>query len=205
MEIRAVAFDLFGTLMYIENRLTPYRDLCRALAVDYRQGKEVVLTRDLDLQDMIAALAPDHNVDIAFYEDCIRREVASIRLYEDSLPTLQELNALGLKTCAVSNLSRPYAPGYHRLLGEVLPRHVFSYEVGAAKPDARIFLRACALLDEAPERVLMVGDSQRADLQGALECGLQAVLLRREAENADDQCLTRLSDLAAYCQGLYAR
>ena len=203
MRIRAVAFDLFGTLMYISDRRTPYRDLCRALEVDYRTGKEIVLTRDLKLSEMMATLAPGKGIDLGFYEDCIRREVASIRLYEDSLPVLLELQALGIKTCAVSNLSRPYAPGYRKLLGQALPRHVFSYEFGFAKPDPRIFQQACELLGQPPERVLMVGDSQRADFQGAKESGLAAVLIRREAESADEHTINSLSNLLAHCRETY--
>jgi putative hydrolase of the HAD superfamily len=54
-----------------------------------------------------------------------------------------------------------------------------SSELPAAKPDPRAFVTACASLEVAPERCLMVGDSLESDISGALSAGMPAVLLDR--------------------------
>ncbi|MFO1317224.1 MAG: HAD family hydrolase [Burkholderiales bacterium] len=56
---------------------------------------------------------------------------------------------------------------------------VTSEEVGAAKPDARIFLAALARLECAPADAIMVGDSWHHDVLGAVAAGLRAVWFNR--------------------------
>lgn len=57
-------------------------------------------------------------------------------------------------------------------LTEHLPDVFLSGEVGAEKPDARIFLAALARVDRAPEEVLHVGDDPERDIVGAARLGL---------------------------------
>ena len=96
--------------------------------------------------------------------------------YADTEPTLRTLHDAGIKVGVVSNIGfdiRPHfaAWGLDRLVGAF----VLSYEVGRCKPDPAIFLSACADLDVAPERTLMVGDTP-ADA-GAVAAGCAALVL----------------------------
>ena len=52
-------------------------------------------------------------------------------------------------------------------------------EHGAAKPQASIFLAACARLGHAPGEVLHVGDHVEADVAGAARAGLRSCWIRR--------------------------
>jgi len=52
-------------------------------------------------------------------------------------------------------------------------------EAGVAKPDARIFRAAAALVGVAPEHVLHVGDDVHHDVLGALRAGMQAAWVDR--------------------------
>lgn len=76
-----------------------------------------------------------------------------------------------------------------------------SSSLPAAKPDPRAFHAACAKLGVAPEETVMVGDSLRHDVRGAIGAGLRAVLLDRSGRY-DGRVLpgatriTRLRDLA---------
>ena len=60
-----------------------------------------------------------------------------------------------------------------------------SYEVGAVKPDHRIFDAACAALNLAPGEVVMVGDDPRAD-SGAVLAGIPTMLLPALGPHADN-------------------
>ena len=50
------------------------------------------------------------------------------------------------------------------------------------KPHRSIFDTALALAGVAPADSLMVGDSVRADIEGAVAIGMRAVLLRRSGD-----------------------
>lgn len=54
-----------------------------------------------------------------------------------------------------------------------------SSSLPAAKPDPRAFRAACAAIGVAPGRCLMVGDSLRHDVRGAVGAGLTGVLVDR--------------------------
>ena len=48
-------------------------------------------------------------------------------------------------------------------------------EIGAAKPDPRVFEILLMKLKSAPEDVLMIGDRLVTDIQGARNAGMRAV------------------------------
>lgn len=56
-----------------------------------------------------------------------------------------------------------------------------SYEVGAFKPQPEIYHAALEFVDLPPERVLFVGDTLRADVDGPRAVGMKAVHIDRKA------------------------
>jgi HAD superfamily hydrolase (TIGR01549 family) len=97
--------------------------------------------------------------------------------YADAAPVLGALRERGLRVGAVSNVGfdlRPVLDGLGLLA--LLEAVVLSYEVGAVKPDPRIFRAACAALAVAPEDTLMVGDHAEAD-GGAAAVGMRTLIL----------------------------
>jgi putative hydrolase of the HAD superfamily len=76
---------------------------------------------------------------------------------------------------------------------------VASAEVGAEKPDGRIFAEACRQLSLVPEQMLHVGDTEADDVAGARAAGLHALWLRREMDGAPSRGEIRsLEDIPAY-------
>jgi HAD superfamily hydrolase (TIGR01549 family) len=59
--------------------------------------------------------------------------------------------------------------------------HITAISAGAAKPDARIFKRLLDQAGVAPEQVLHIGDDPQLDVAGAMQAGLQAAWLNRNA------------------------
>ena len=60
--------------------------------------------------------------------------------------------------------------------------HVTAIAAGAAKPDPRIFARLLDASGVEPAQVLHIGDDPHADVAGAMQAGLQAAWLNRDAK-----------------------
>ena len=106
-------------------------------------------------------------------------------VYEDVIPTLTALRQQGIRLAVISNWDDRLRP----LLKSLELAHWFevihvSAEIGAHKPDARIFQTAAESLGIPPARILHVGDGEREDHQGALVSGLQSRWLCRGTENS---------------------
>lgn len=98
---------------------------------------------------------------------------------------LEDLRNRGCKIAVVSNFDSRlprilHAVGIHGYLDAV----IYSSEAGSAKPDGAIFRRALAVLGADPECAIHVGDSPRADLEGAIAAGLSGLLIRRTGVSA---------------------
>ena len=111
------------------------------------------------------------------------RSPAAWAIYDDVVPTLEELARRGLRLAVVSNWDS-HLP---TLLASLrLDRFFVAVLVSAieevGKPDPEIFHRACRRLEVAPAEALHVGDSVSEDFEGARSAGLAALLLdRRDA------------------------
>ena len=106
-------------------------------------------------------------------------------VYEDVIPTLTALRRQGIRLGVISNWDDRLRP----LLKSLELAHWFevihvSAEIGAHKPDARIFQTAAESLGIPPARILHVGDGEHEDHQGALAGGFQSRWLCRGTENS---------------------
>lgn len=79
---------------------------------------------------------------------------------------------------------------------------VISTEIGAAKPDARMYNEICARLGVSPEECLFV-DDRECNLTGAMNCGIHAVQMCRDGlPQWDGPAVHDLAELNAYLEGL---
>ena len=125
------------------------RDLARAL---HREAYLHVL-RDSGLSDHHA-------------ESLYRRTVdpASWAPYPDTVEVLRALKADGLQVAIVSNIAFDIRPAFRAVGAEDdVDEFVLSFEVGAVKPDPRIFETALQRLGITAGEAVMVGDSEEND------------------------------------------
>ncbi|MFK2878635.1 HAD family hydrolase [Rhodanobacter hydrolyticus] len=102
----------------------------------------------------------------------------TVQLWPDSLPALQYLAArwpLASLTNGNADLVRTGVQAH-------FAHHVCSRDVGAAKPDPRIFLAAASRFGVASHEVLHVGDDPELDVVGARRAGLRAAWINRHGE-----------------------
>ena len=104
-----------------------------------------------------------------------------VECYPDALDALQRIAA----RMPVAALTNGNADLDRIGLSQHFRHQVHSREHGAAKPEASIFLAACARLGLEPGLVLHVGDHHEMDVAGASRAGLRSCWLNR-----DDQAWT---------------
>lgn len=146
----------------------------------YHRGRDAgslaVLRRDC--ARVLAAHLPDPPPParmLAILLDCIR-----FRVFPEVPGVLDRLRAEGRRLAVVSNWDCGLVDHLTALdLRDRVDLVVMSAPVGVAKPDPRIFRRALEGLGVPAGRALHVGDDPVADLQGARDAGVAALLVDR--------------------------
>ncbi|MEV0292358.1 HAD-IA family hydrolase [Nocardia sp. NPDC050710] len=96
--------------------------------------------------------------------------------YSDTGAVLKTLSAQNIPVAVVSNIAFDIRPAFAANGWDRLTEYTLSFEIGAMKPDARIFQHALDRLGVAAESALMVGDSAEAD-GGATALGCRFALV----------------------------
>lgn len=120
--------------------------------------------------------------------------------YPDTLDALHRLSAK-YRLMAVTNGNADL----HRVgIARFFEGSVGAADLGVAKPDARIFHEALARLHLAPYEVLHVGDDAHLDVHGAVNAGIAAIWLNRDAKTwpLAHPPTHEVSELGALCDWL---
>ena len=184
IEPSVIIFDVFGTLVKIGERRSPYRKLIKWLKENGRQPKpddaKFIMSQNLSFTELVKLLGiniPDQL--LQELEHDLNDELQSIVLYEDTLSTLKELKELGFRLALCSNLAMPYGKVVSSLLPNI-DTYAWSYEVGAIKPESQIYQYLIDQLECRAKDVLFIGDTPLADYSGPNEFGMSARLIDRK-------------------------
>jgi len=117
-----------------------------------------------------------------------RAELAALRAYDDAVLMLRAARDAGIRTAVITN--GPGEVQRNKLaavgLADAFDAVLISGEVGAAKPDPRIFEVALAELGVAREDAWHIGDTLAFDIAGARAAGVEAVWLNRDGVARDE-------------------
>ena len=223
--IRAVFFDVDFTLIFPGPTFQAegYRRACaaRGIIVDPAKFDEATAASSFIL-DEVEEQIYNHDIFIHYTASIIEKmggrgaavvEVAReiydqwsvnhhFEIYDDVAPTLTALQQRGFIVGAISNSHRSLdAFREHFSLEHVITVSVSGAEHGYMKPHRSIFDAALERAKVAADQALMVGDSIAHDIDGALNAGWRAVLLRRsgqipESLPANLPVITSLTELA---------
>lgn len=190
--LRAVAFDLYGTLMSLDNPLL-HREVPLLFGVPPRRW--LALVRSTLLQQSFPSIEAMTQVIAqqlgrpelaARCQELLEREVASTRLLPGVHATLKFLARRGFKLGLISNLSAAHvSPLAATGLAKLFDATVLSCRDGIAKPQPEAFRLLCERLDLPPEEVLMVGDSLINDVRAAAAAGLRTVRIGEGEESEE--------------------
>jgi putative hydrolase of the HAD superfamily len=101
-------------------------------------------------------------------------------LYDDVPGVLRTLAQAGIRIGLISNTQRCLTSFQsHFELDGLIAGAISSFEHGRMKPHPSIFEAALARVGAEAADAVMVGDSLRQDIEGALRAGMRAILLHR--------------------------
>ncbi|WP_313294728.1 HAD family hydrolase [Pseudomonas sp.] len=207
--IAAVIFDLFGTLVEIQNRQNPYRELLRIGAQQGRAASPSDLRSIMAINGGLAEAADFLEIQVsraqlANLQRCLDLEIQSIKPFDDAVPAIELLRQNQIRIALCSNLAGPYC-SIARDLFPGLDGYALSAELSLLKPDPAMYRSVCVMLDVFPEQasglsdeqVLMIGDSKRCDEHGPRAVGILGHYLDRKGGG-------RIKDLLSFAQGIIA-
>jgi HAD superfamily hydrolase (TIGR01509 family) len=177
---KAVLFDLYGTLVEIQNPISPYKEimrLCNLGDSDKQKFKTLAMTTKLSIDEICKEFGVSLSADAkSKFEADIELELKSIVIKQDTNDILDNAKALGLKTAIISNLAKEY--GQPSCLFDVDLR-VLSFEVGMLKPNTEIFKFALEHFGLEAKDCLMIGDKDQLDLEPFRKLGGDTCLIAR--------------------------
>jgi HAD superfamily hydrolase (TIGR01509 family) len=192
----AVVFDLFGTLVQIGERRSPYRLLMQWMRDAGRRplpdDAARLMSQPVPLSGvgtLFGVTLPDDV--LATAQQALADEISSIRLFPDTTTIIARLRDANVRVGLCSNLASPYGDAVKRLL-PVLDAYTWSYDVGAVKPDPVIYQHILDQLGCPAKQVLFIGDTPAADVDGPRAFGMSARLIDRKAGQSLDSLLTDL-------------
>ena len=193
-EVRAVLLDLYDTLAWtewptmraeLEDRFgLGEAELLRAFTTT-RQARSTGAygSAEGDLAAVLEAAGVPADPELVHELNETRMKAFAengVHLWDDSVPTLRELRARGLRTAIVSNCDHATRPIVDELgLEREADAVVLSFEVGVAKPDAGIYRAALDALGARPEEAVFV-DDQAWYCEGAEAIGIRSFLILRD-------------------------
>jgi putative hydrolase of the HAD superfamily len=115
----------------------------------------------------------------ALAADTVTLMQRSVRLYDDVLPVVQELQTDGIRVAVISNCDHATRPVVDGLgLGAHFDAVVLSCEVASLKPEPAIFVEALRRLEATATDSVFV-DDQAAYLDGAAALGMRTFRMAR--------------------------
>jgi len=204
LKIKAVLFDLGGTLVYqkpletfqrilhnhgIAKSIEEIRQAFDKGGKDFdTQGHEALpmhefyarwnmaILKHLGITRSVKGLAEE--IDRQWYE------FSEVCLYREVIESLRKLKQIGLKLGVVTD---GYEFDIEQILLKARLEEVFDVCVGAdtagkRKPDPEAFKHALRQLKVKPEEAIFVGDRLEQDYLGAQKVGMKALLIQREGK-----------------------
>jgi putative hydrolase of the HAD superfamily len=187
--VRAVVFDLFGTLID-DSRPSDYArflaETAQALNTDPEGFRDAWEANDVarytgPIEACFESICAE--LGIADYGAALQLRLERLRTLlvprPDAVETLRTLRERGLRLGMISNASSelsvlwqegPFAPLFDATL--------FSADERMMKPDRRLYRRMAELLGVEPADCMFVGDGAYRELQGAEAAGMTPVLIR---------------------------
>ena len=190
--IKAVLFDIGSTL--IEGpTISPAKKISQMLAGDFSLKQDIsalIMTTRINTPAELASILEkkwgSDKVDITVLEEIWNEQLNSARVKDGAVEIYQHCRKLGLTTCFISNIWRPYYLSFAKVCPEVegdADHRFLSYEMGVQKPDVEIFKKVLNELQLKPEEVAIIGDTYDCDIEPAIALGIKTIWFLHRPDN----------------------
>ena len=223
MKLRAIIFDLFGTIVddfAAASAGSNHAELPAALGVPYdpfmQHWRQITDRRSLgEFQTVEASIEYVCNIIGASvtHEQMTKAVETRLQLTRraltpkpDAITTLETLRSAGFKTGLLSNCSIEIPIVWPETeFADLFDSTVFSSRERIKKPARQIYRLACERLGVEPKECLYVADGENYELAAAAEVGMQAILIktsntaseiRREAREWSGASIATLSEIS---------
>jgi len=198
-----ILIDMYHTLVYEKGGYgnasvyvadflgVPYREYQKARVRTYQAARRGAYPNALARAKAI--LANLHlNASDRYAELMVRLEIKcridNLEVYSDCERVLKELKNRRIKLALVSNATPEWRTIFeHSGISHLFDRLIFSFEIGAVKPDPPIYLHALEELKCLSSQCFFIGDGADQEIEGAHSVGLVSVLLSRQSPSSDQQ------------------
>ncbi len=189
-EKRAVLFDLFATLVSPDKApgVPTYEILEKSdrRKQTFGSSHARLTSDDMDPYQIIGSMARAIDPDIS---DSLIRDATDQRIARfeailmnapaSTLTVLESIRSYGIRTALISNADLIETNGWGRSpLAPLFDCTVFSWQVGYAKPDKRIYFHCLDQMKLRPSEAAFVGDGGSDELSGARAIGLTTVFAK---------------------------
>ncbi len=134
--VRAVAFDGFGTTVYVATPRRAFQRVCEIAGLSF---SSVSMSEPIDFLSFARKCGIS---DLGLLESLLqdlREEAASVTPYPDVVHTFQWLRSRGIRVAVASNVTSDFTHALRMALEEHVDVMYLSSEVGCAKPDQEYF------------------------------------------------------------------
>jgi putative hydrolase of the HAD superfamily len=204
MQIKALLFDLDGTLHSREAAFWAWvREEAGATAIDTAHIAALDARGRGPKPALLAYLArslswPEASLDeqLARFRAGITRHISIDPEVYPMLSRLRSTFRLGIVSNGTSASQRAKLRALR--LESYFDPIIISGEVGVRKPEPEIFWLAAERWFVARDRILVVGDDENADIQGALDAGMRALLVSASGANGSSASIRSVTGLEAW-------
>lgn len=181
---KAIIFDLYGTLLHTNEKRKPYLELFKQLGLTKQEMShwvDIVMTQNFNsFEELKEKIKPGSVIHTSQYDYDVKDEIQSTILFDDTISTLKRLKPK-YKLFLLSNIATPYTECFYNLgLDEYIEKPFFSCDIGYRKPQIEAYQTVINYSGLKPKELLMIGDSQRSDYEGAMNAGIPALLKDRD-------------------------
>jgi putative hydrolase of the HAD superfamily len=116
--------------------------------------------------------------------------------FQKQKKALKALKGNGLNLVLVTNSPPTSKKAFQDLdLSKYFDKTVFSCDIGVLKPSKEIFTHAISKFNVESSEALMVGDSLEKDVKGAINSGLEGLLIDRKGLVQYDNKISNLMEI----------